>query len=125
MGFKVSDIIQTNRTHTINLKTNKPYVLCDRCRTQQKKYKDDNKEHAKQVKKLYAARPENRARRQELRQQPHNQEKNKERMRQYRSQPEVKERIREYNTKPEVRAKVNARQNERNKSDLIFKNIHC
>jgi hypothetical protein len=26
MGFKVSNIIQTNRTHTINLKTNKPYV---------------------------------------------------------------------------------------------------
>lgn len=138
MGFKVSNIIQTNRTHTINVKTNKPYVLCDRCRTQQKKYKDDNKEHAKPVKKLYEATPERQMRRQELRQQPHNQEKNKERMRQYRSQPdvierrkeyiqqykqkpEVKERIREYNTKPKVKAKRNARQHERYHTDIVFK----
>ena len=48
-------------------------------------------------------------------------ERRKEYIQQYKRKPEVKERIREYNTKPAVRAKVNARQNERNKSDLIFK----
>lgn len=95
MGFKVSNIIQTNRTHTINVKTNKPYVLCDRCRTQQKKYKDDNKEHAKQVKKLYAARPERKEKRREL--------------------------DKKYRSRIEIKQKNNAWQHERYHTDIVFK----
>ena len=72
VGFRVSDTIKGNRTHEINPKNNKTYVLCERCRLKQKEYKDKNKEHAKVVKQKNEARPEVKARRRELINQPHN-----------------------------------------------------
>lgn len=60
--FKVHDKINYHRTHIINPKTNKFYVLCERCRTKQQEFKEKNRKHAREVNKIYISKPENKER---------------------------------------------------------------
>ena len=53
VDFKVHDKINYHRTHIINPKTNKFYVLCERCRTKQQEFKEKNRKHAREVNKIY------------------------------------------------------------------------
>ena len=124
--FKVHDKINYHRTHIINPKTNKFFVLCERCRTKQQEFKEKNREHAREVNKIYLSKPENKERHKAHQQTEQYKEGRKEYNKEYRSKPEVKERIKEYNQRPEVkqhkkeykqRPEVKSNRNERQMKD--------
>lgn len=133
--FKVHDKINYHRTHTINPKSNKFFVLCERCRTKQQEFKERNREHAREVNKIYLSKPENKERHKayqqteqykegrkeynkEYKSKPEVKERMKEYSKEYKKLPEVKERIKEYNQRPEVRKKINIRRMNEYHSDI-------
>jgi hypothetical protein len=112
--FKVHDKINYHRTHIINPKTNKFFVLCERCRTKQQEFKEKNREHAREVNKIYLSKSENKERHKAHQQTEQYKEGRKEYNKEYRSKPEVKERMKEYSKEykklPEVKSNRNERQ---------------
>ena len=94
--FKVHNKINYHRTHIINPKTNKFFVLCERCRTKQQEFKERNREHAREVNKIYLSKPENKERVKAYQQTEQYKEGRKEYNKEYKSKPEVKERMNEY-----------------------------
>ena len=118
IDFKVHNKINYHRTHTINPKTNKFFVLCERCRTKQQEFKERNREHAREVNKIYLSKPENKERHKAHQQTEQYKERKNIYNKEYRSKPEVKERMKEYskeykkeyNQRPEVKERNNIRQ---------------
>lgn len=126
IDFKVHAKINYHRTHTINPKTNKFFVLCERCRTKQQEFKEKNREHAREVNKIYLSKPENKERHKTYQQTEQYKERKNIYNKEYKSKLEVKERIKEYNQRPEVkqhkkeynqRPEVKSNRNERQMKD--------
>ena len=124
------------------------FVLCERCRTKQQEFKERNREHAREVNKIYLSKCENKERvtlyqqteqykekkniyNKEYKSKPEVKERMNEYSKEYVQRPEVKERIKEYNQRPEVkernkeynqRPEVKSKRNERQRNDY-YKNI--
>ena len=115
-GFKVHDKINNHHTHTINPKTNKFFVLCERCRTKQHEFKEKNREHAREVYRLYISNPENKERHKLYQQSERYKESRKNYNKEYKNKPEVIERVREYGKEYKKRPEVKERRNIRQKT---------
>ena len=103
VDFKVHDKINYHRTHIINPKTNKFYVLCEKCRTKQQEFREKNRERARESYKIYISKPENKEKHKAYHRTERYKEFKKEYNKRYKRKPEVKEKIKEYNQRPEVK----------------------